>query len=509
MAIVLPGESTEPYKHTLDPTQRLVYEARPSDMLLWSKQYSFGNTGFNGEIETYLPGNVYLSSSGELVLEARNTGGGKASTGYNGKYTSGMVAGYNCLLFRYGYIEVCAKLPAGQGVWPAIWQLVDPSIGNKFEIDLCEIFADGTVLNNGIHFNQSGGGVGSDGGHTQLGFDLSQGYHYYAVDWQPSYIQFYLDGVPIRRITNTAEFAPYQMYPLLNIAISGIAVGYLVPPDSQFPIQSRIRSWRLWQGIGSQYQLSRFNSTPNYGSYRSAVTLDGASHYYRLDGATPVDSIGAANGTITGGVTPGQSAIIADGSASTAFDGSTGYITLPSSVDPSGWSALTVEVWFANPGATPVNGRIVSNAHTDQSNTGFQLMLNPGTSSLASLATTGKTANLYWNQALSPNTPYHYVLTYDSTHSYAYLNGVQVGSTTQTGTIISSGLPITIGRGAYGNNYWSGQAGHVAIYPLALTATQVAAHYSIGLTAPVVLASLALSDQVVTKATLSDKAVSA
>src|SRR5579884_3341994 len=100
----------QPYNHPLDPSQRLVYEATPADMMQWSHQYPFGNTAtFNQELETYLPQNVYIAPTGstpatnELILEARNTGGGNSSVG-SGKYTSGMIASYNKLSVLYGYI---------------------------------------------------------------------------------------------------------------------------------------------------------------------------------------------------------------------------------------------------------------------------------------------------------------------------------------------------------------------------------------------------------------------
>jgi beta-glucanase (GH16 family) len=487
----------QPYNHPLDPSQRLVYEATPADMMQWSHQYPFGNTAtFNQELETYLPQNVYIAPTGstpatnELILEARNTGGGNASVG-NGKYTSGMIASYNKLSVLYGYIEGCIKFPAGTGVWPAFWMLYT-SVQQINEIDICEIFESGTSLNCGVHFP---GGATHDGGPYTVA-DMSAGYHYYAVDWQPGYVAFYFDGVPLFRTETPSEIPNQLMYILANIAVSGVAVNDHIPADSQFPIDMHIKYIRIWQGYPSAstpYQLAR-TVTQNYASYDVAVQLDGAANHYYLNetsGTTATDSIGGKNGTITGGVTLGQTAIIGDGSKSMLFDGSTGYVALPNTVTTTGLSALTVELWFMNPTKA---GRIMSNGHTDQDNTGFQLALNSLTQGLTSLATTAKTSNLYWAASFTTGVPNHYVLVYTGSNVYAYLNGVQVGSDTLTGTIVASSNAINIGRGGYGNDYYAGLLGHVSIYPsLAFTATQVQSHYNAGLASINSVASLSIT----------------
>ena len=491
---------TQPYNHALDPTWRLVYEARPSDFLTWSKQYPFGNTAiFNQEVETYLPANAYVSNN-ELILEGRNTGGGDPATGYGGKYTSGMVASYNCLSVLYGYIEAKIKFPSGYGIWPAFWMLYTTYPDNH-EIDICEIFESPTTLNNGLHFPT---GSGSDGGATIVA-NMSADYHYYAVDWQPGFVKWYFDGQLVRTITTAGEVPSQLMYILLNVALSGVAVGNHIPADGQFPVDMHVQYVRIWQSYGSQYQLVR-SLTPNYANYDAAIRLDGATNSYKLSeltGPMAHDSIGSANGTITGGVTLNQTALLGDQSPSMLFDGTSGYIALPNTVNPAGLFAWTVETWFEFP-ATHHGGRLISNAHTDQTNTGFQLAVDSTSGGLASLATANKTANIYWSTVYATGRPYHYVMTYDGAHIYVYCNGVQVGNDTLTGAIVAGGLPINIGRGAYNNDYFQGLVSRTSFSPLALTPAQVSAHYAAGLATLTGPATLTMSDALVATAIATD-----
>jgi beta-glucanase (GH16 family) len=499
----------QPYNHNLPPDWKLSYDARPADLLTWSKQYPFGNTAtFNQEIETYLPANVYVSN-GELILEGRNTGGGNAGVS-GGKYTSGMIASYNTLGFLYGYVEGMIKMPAGYGVWPAFWMLYQTYPASN-EIDIVEIFENPLSLNNGVHFPNGSGGTGSDGGATTLTTDMSAGYHAYAVEWEPTFVQFYFDGQPIRRITTSGEIPSQLMYILANVAISGVAVGDHIPADAQFPLQMHIKYIRVWQRQGTQYQLSRI-AAPVYANYMTAVRLDGAIASYALNeasGSVAVDSIGGANGTIIGTVQYNQSALTGDQSASMGFNGSTTYVALPNSINPTGLFAFAVEIWFEYP-TTPAinNGRIVSNGHTDSTNTGFQMMLNSAAGGLVSLATANKTSNLYFSTNITAGTPHHYAMSYDGAHVYAYLDGVQVGTDTLTGAIVSSGLPINIGRGSWNADYWTGLGAHCSFYYNSLTAAQVQAHYNAGLAALTGPATLSLSESQPLVVTATEKAVS-
>ena len=83
----------------------------------------------NNELEYYTKRdeNAYLSN-GNLVIEAK-----KESPLYLGQheYTSARMQTKNKGDCTYGRMDVRAKLPVGQGIWPAIWMLpTDTVYGN-------------------------------------------------------------------------------------------------------------------------------------------------------------------------------------------------------------------------------------------------------------------------------------------------------------------------------------------------------------------------------------------
>lgn len=219
--------------------------------------------------------------------------------------------------------------------------------------------------------------------------------------------------------------------------------------------------------------------------YRSVILRDSPVAYYRLgepSGTTAKDETGNYNGIYNGTYTQGQSgAILGDINGAALFDGSTGYVACPSGLDPTGWSAFTCECrWYYM--ASNHGGRIISNGHVDVGDNGFQMALNTSSGGIASIQTTNKQVNLFWSSAnFAVGVRYHYALTYDGSHIYSYLNSAQTGNDTLTGTIVSSGLPVNIGRGSYNNDYIQAVIDEVVVYNRGLSIDQISNHYHAGL----------------------------
>jgi len=208
---------------------------------------------------------------------------------------------------------------------------------------------------------------------------------------------------------------------------------------------------------------------PSYpaGSYPALVVADGATAYWRLgetSGTTASDSIGTAHGTISGGVTLGQAGALADGDKAMRFDGTTGKIATTSLTIPS---VMTIEGW--------VNGSFDVGTRTIVGLIGYELIFAISNGRPSSYGGTFTPTFVNGASAVPPGW-HHVVLVHNGVTASFYIDGVSAGSVAQT----RGAQTLTGGIGAEpnGDNFFNGSLDDVAIYPTALTAPQIAAHYA-------------------------------
>lgn len=221
----------------------------------WWQKGGCTNEG-NHELEWYLPQNV-STANGSLLLTATPQAV-EAPNGKNYPFTSGMVTtgrSNNNLEdptrfdFLYGYVEARVKIPAGKGLWPAIWMLPSDQV-SKPEIDVMEMLGhDFRTVYMNFHYNDASGQEQGSSGDWTSPADLTEGWHTFAVNWQPGSITWYIDGVERRRFTQMADVPSKPMYLLLNLAVGGDWAG---PPDAntQFPSAFEIDYVRVWKQSG-------------------------------------------------------------------------------------------------------------------------------------------------------------------------------------------------------------------------------------------------------------------
>ncbi len=100
---------------------------------------------------------------------------------------------------RYGRFEFRAKLPAGKGLWPALWMLPqDETYGGwpaSGEIDVMEAKGhEPTRVLGTLHFGSRWPG----NTHISREYVLPEGritdFHVYALEWEPGEMRWYVDG---------------------------------------------------------------------------------------------------------------------------------------------------------------------------------------------------------------------------------------------------------------------------------------------------------------------------
>jgi beta-glucanase (GH16 family) len=146
--------------------------------------------------------------------------------------------------FKYGYVEVKARIPKGQGIWPAIWLLPDDWT-SKPEIDIMEVLGhEPGKVHMTYHFKKSDKDDANEGDTWETS-DLSQDWHTFGVLWQPEAITWYIDGVQRWRYSDQKRISDKTMYLLINLAVGGEWPG---SPDKAtvFPADYLIDYVRIW-----------------------------------------------------------------------------------------------------------------------------------------------------------------------------------------------------------------------------------------------------------------------
>ena len=200
------------------------------DSTFWSYDLGAGGWG-NQELQTYtdLLENV-LVDNGSLEITARRTPFG---------FTSGRIHTQGKVSVMYGTIEASIKVPdLNEGLWPAFWTLGSvfgptpwPDAG---EIDIMEM-GQGLAIEQGVvnrrvvsgaHWENEGQ-LAAYALSEDLPSDLNTAYHTYRLEWTPSRLATFVDGVMVWEMdiskescTDCEEFHRTHFL-LLNLAVGG------------------------------------------------------------------------------------------------------------------------------------------------------------------------------------------------------------------------------------------------------------------------------------------------
>ena len=283
---------------------------------------------------------------GQLVIEAR-----KENYGGN-DYTSAKLTTQGKGDWTYGKFEIRAKMPSGQGIWPAIWMM--PSDENLYsgwpasgEIDIMELLGhEPNKVYGTLHYGVPHGS--SQGTYTLPGAEsFADGFHTFTVEWEPGEFRYYVDGILYSKMNdwfakNAQEGGNYT-YPApfdrdffmqLNLAVGG---GWPGNPDA-----TTVFSQKLLVDYVRVYELAE-------GQYRTPVEPASDSDFaIREPGA---DGNYVTNGGFEAGLQDGwvfqpfaPPADMFGGSGTTALDQG----ALKTSIDKEGNETYAIQLVQAN-----------------------------------------------------------------------------------------------------------------------------------------------------------------
>lgn len=116
-------------------------------------------------------------------------------------YTSARLRTKNKFDFKYGRVEVRAKVAGGQGMWPAIWMLPTDNVYGGWpqsgEIDIMEAVNLGVWPNEvhgTLHYGLQWPQWENHGQTLETDFNPADDFHVYAIEWEADEIRWYVDG---------------------------------------------------------------------------------------------------------------------------------------------------------------------------------------------------------------------------------------------------------------------------------------------------------------------------
>ncbi len=208
----------------------------------------------NNEQQYYREQNVTVSEGMLHITSKRESYGGKG-------YTSGRIRSINKGDWTYGRFEFRAKLPRGQGFWPAIWMLpTDEAYGGwaaSGEIDIMEnVGYEPSTVHGTLHFGASWPNNQSKGApYETTGWPFWKVFYDFAVEWEEGEIRWYVND-QLYQTQGEGDWnsrgydfpAPFDQpfHLLLNVAVGGNWPGM---PDgsTEFPQEMTVEYVKVYK----------------------------------------------------------------------------------------------------------------------------------------------------------------------------------------------------------------------------------------------------------------------
>ncbi len=392
----------------------------------WTYDLGNNNGWGNGESETYTNSSNNVNvSGGNLNIQAVGTAGAGGTS-----YTSGRITTQSLFSQTYGLFQFSAQLPAGAGLWPAIWMMPTNSVYGGWpqsgEIDVMESQGTGTnQVQGSLH---SGNSYNSQNTQYQVYTLPNNGsttaWHTYDLQWEPLtngaggtqvQLNWYVDGnlyetqtggwtVPSTAPAGDTN-APFDQsfYIIMNLAVGGSYTGYQTPG---------VGTYDMKVGYVSAYQaalpqVTAASAIDNATNYQANSAFNGNNSgsgfgkwNVQFNYSGPTGGQGGGNGFISNNsgipvATPAFDIYVYPGSAGdTGLNADITTATRSFSGGLAAGQSFTTDLNLSNGQTTAGNGKPANPASAD-SNMGWRLLDASGKVLFAMTAFGGGSS--YWS----------------------------------------------------------------------------------------------------------------
>lgn len=200
---------------------------------------------------------LYVLEKGKLILVGMPTPVGAADTS---KYVTGGLYTRGKFNFKYGKVDICARLESAKGAWPALWMLPDVE-GRKWpdqgEIDIMEHLNYDDSIYQTVHSNYTvTHGIKDNPPHSTRAAIDREKYNVYSVEWSPEKIVWLVNDIPTFQYDKLSDQAaldkgqwPFDeaFYLILSQQLGGPGTWVGLIDDDDLPVKMYVDYIRVYQ----------------------------------------------------------------------------------------------------------------------------------------------------------------------------------------------------------------------------------------------------------------------
>jgi beta-glucanase (GH16 family) len=219
--IITPGKNTIPASETKYHVWELVFSDEFNnteiDFAKWNNDLY--DRGWRGGIKTWHKPENISENGNALVIRYKKD----AAVNY---YSSGRLDTKNKFEMAYGYWECSMRIAYPNGYQTAFWMMpnagtapdsvYDGTAHDGCEIDIIEGNRQGNIYSNGLHWDGYGTQHKASGQEVSAPFIHNGQNHIYGLEWSPTFMKFYYDGVLKRTITDPKLISHVKEYAILS-----------------------------------------------------------------------------------------------------------------------------------------------------------------------------------------------------------------------------------------------------------------------------------------------------
>lgn len=195
----------------------------------WTYDIGRGDNGWGNQEDQY-----YTNRASNVIVEGGFLKIKAVRENYMGSsFTSARLKTQGIFNFKYGKVEVRAKVPAGVGTWAAAWALGSniqtvgwPACG---ELDIMEhLGREENKVYGTLHYPGRSGGNAD--GNTRMIQNATTEFHTYSTEWSATSIKILVDGLLIHEVPNSSAIPfNHDFFLIVNLAMGGNFGGPVAP----------------------------------------------------------------------------------------------------------------------------------------------------------------------------------------------------------------------------------------------------------------------------------------